>query len=301
MPLDESPRKGASGLPPWLRVKVGKREQGLATRAVVEQFGLRTVCSSARCPNVGECYACHTATFLILGGRCTRDCGFCAVPSGAPEPLEPQEPERVAQAAAALRLRYVVVTSVTRDDLPDGGAAQFARTIRALQEALPGAGVEVLTPDFRGDRTALQTVLEARPTIFNHNLETVRRLQPLVRPQASYACSLGVLEAAGRLAPEIPRKSGLMVGLGESDDEIREALADLAAAGVSLVTVGQYLRPSREHLPVDRYVPPERFAVYAQWGRDAGLAQVAAGPFVRSSYRAAESASAVLAGEAGER
>ena len=279
-------------LPDWLRVKVGKREQGAATHALLAELGLNTVCSSARCPNIGECYGCQTATFLILGKRCTRDCGFCAVASGAPEAVEEDEPERVALAAQRLGLRFVVVTSVTRDDLPDGGAGQFARTITALRGALPECQVEVLTPDFQGSRATLETVLAAGPAIFNHNLETVRRLQATVRPQASWEVSLGVLRAAGEIAPEIPRKSGLMVGLGETDEEIRAALGELAGAGVSLVTIGQYLRPTARHLPVARYVPPEQFETYATWAREAGLTHAACGPFVRSSYHAAEAAAA---------
>ena len=275
-------------LPPWLRVKTGKREQSQATGRVIEARGLRTVCTSARCPNVGECYACGTATFLILGGQCTRRCGFCAVPGGTPGPLDPTEPERVAQAVREMGLKYAVVTSVTRDDLPDGGAGHFAATIEAIHRAMPETPVEVLTPDFLGDREALATVLKAEPTVFNHNVETVRRLQATVRPEADYERSLGVLRAAGEIAPGIPRKSGLMVGLGETDEEIREALADLNRAGVSLVTLGQYLAPTRRHLAVQRYVPPEQFDEYARWGREMGIRFVAAGPFVRSSYRAGE-------------
>lgn len=279
-------------LPEWLRVKVGKREQGREMQALMRGLQLNTVCSSARCPNLGECYGCGTATFLILGSRCTRHCGFCAVPNGAPEPPDPQEPARVGEAVVRLGLKFAVVTSVTRDDLPDGGAGHFAATIRAIREAAPGTEVEVLTPDFRGDRDALQTVLEAGPAVYNHNVETVERLQHQVRPQADYRRSLGVLEEAGTLAPDIPRKSGLMVGLGETDAELRSALEDLAAVGVSLVTIGQYLRPTRAHLPVARYVRPEQFAEYVEWGQRLGLRHVAAGPFVRSSYHAAEAAAA---------
>ncbi len=280
-------------LPDWLRVKVGKRDQGRATHALLAELGLNTVCSKARCPNLGECYGCCTATFLILGNRCTRDCRFCAVAGGTPAPPDPDEPRRVALAAQRLGLRYVVVTSVTRDDLADGGAGHFAATLRALQEAVSGCQVEVLTPDFQGRREDLATVLAAGPTVFNHNVETVPRLQSEVRGQASWEVSLETLRAAGELAPGIPRKSGLMVGLGETDEELRQAFADLAGAGVRLLTVGQYLRPSARHLPVDRYVPPEQFAVYAEWAREAGFAHVAAGPFVRSSYRAAEAAAAL--------
>jgi len=228
-----------------------------------------------------------------MGNRCTRDCRFCAVPSGPPEALDPVEPARVAEAVRKLGLRYAVVTSVTRDDLPDRGAAHFAATIRAIHAEAPGTAVEVLTPDFLGDRAALSVVLQAGPVVFNHNVETVERLQRQVRPQADYGRSLGVLTAAGELAPRIPRKSGLMAGLGETDEEIRAALVDLKRVGVSLVTLGQYLQPTRAHLPVARYITPEQFTEYAEWGREIGLRHVAAGPFVRSSYHAAEAAAAV--------
>ena len=279
-------------LPAWLRVKVGKREQGREMRELMAGLGLNTVCSSARCPNLGECYTCGTATFLIMGNRCTRDCRFCAVPSGAPEALDPEEPARVGQAVRKLGLRYAVVTSVTRDDLPDGGAGHIAATLRAIHAAAPGTAVEVLTPDFLGDRDALRVVLEAGPAVFNHNVETVARLQREVRPQADYERSLGVLAAAGEMAPEIPRKSGMMAGLGESEGEIRATLRDVRRIGVSLVTIGQYLQPTRAHLPVARYVTPEQFAEYVEWGREIGLRHVAAGPFVRSSYHAAQAAAA---------
>ncbi len=280
-------------LPDWLRVKVGKRDQSRATHALLRELGLNTVCSSARCPNIGECYGCHTAAFLILGNRCTRNCRFCAIAGGAPEPLDEDEPRRVALAASRLGLRFVVVTSVTRDDLSDGGAAHFARTIAALHETVPECQVEVLTPDFQGSREALATVLAAGPVVLNHNVETVPRLQLTVRPQASWETSLGVLKAAGKIAPDLPRKSGLMVGLGETDEEIRSALGDLGAAGVSIVTIGQYLRPTTHHLSVDRYVPPEQFARYADWAHEAGITYAASSPFVRSSYHAAEAAAAV--------
>lgn len=293
MPAISENTSSPGRLPPWLRVKVGKKNQGRETRALLQELGLNTVCSSARCPNLGECYGCRTATFLIMGRHCTRNCGFCAVSHGAPEPLDPDEPQRVALAAQRLGLRYVVVTSVTRDDLPDGGAAHFAATVRAVHQVLPQAAVEVLTPDFRGSRASLLSVLEAGPAVFNHNLETVARLQKRVRPQASYKTSLGLLAAAGEIAPHVPRKSGLMVGLGETDEEIRQALRDLAAVGVSIVTLGQYLQPTARHLLVDRYVAPDRWSVYADWAREAGIAYAAVGPFVRSSYHAAEAAAAV--------
>lgn len=291
----DSPRRSDSTaeappgrLPPWLRVKTRKADLSRETRELVAAHGLHTVCESARCPNLGECYSCRTATFLIMGAVCTRNCGFCAVEHGHPAPLDPREPARVAEAAGALGLRYVVVTSVTRDDLPDGGAGHFAATIRALRHSAPEAKTEVLIPDFRGSAAALAAVLKAAPDVLNHNLETVRRLQPTVRPQAGYETSLGVLREAKRLGAVT--KSGLMVGLGENDLEVREAMRDLAEAGVSLLTVGQYLQPSRRHLPVARYVEPAAFDEMARWGREAGIAHVFAGPFVRSSYKAAEAA-----------
>lgn len=284
IPRDDTARR----MPSWLRVKTGKARLSRETRALVAAHGLHTVCESARCPNIGECYSHHTATFMILGNHCTRDCGFCAVPHGAPEPLDAEEPERVARAAADLGLRYIVVTSVTRDDLPDGGAAQFAATIRAVRERLPQAQVEVLTPDFKGNRDALETVLAAAPDVFNHNVETPRRLQATVRPQASYGTSLGVLRAA--VERGAVTKSGLMVGLGETREEVRETLGDLAAAGVSIVTIGQYLQPTRRRLPVARYVEPPEFDEFRSWGEEAGITYVFSGPFVRSSYHAAEAA-----------
>lgn len=281
-------------LPDWLRVKTGKATQCAETRALLAAHGLNTVCENAQCPNIGECYSSQTATFLIMGRTCTRNCGFCAVHPGTPGPLDPEEPQRVARAAAELGLDYVVVTSVTRDDLPDGGAAHFAATIAALRTH-SAAQVEVLIPDFGGDRRALATVLEAGPCVLNHNVETVRRLAPTVRPQADYEQSLQVLRDSAELAPEIIRKSGFMVGLGETDAEIQELLRDLCDAGCQLLTIGQYLRPSRHHLPVTRYVPPEQFAEYARQGLALGFEEVVSGPFVRSSYRAAEAARALAA------
>jgi lipoic acid synthetase len=249
--------------------------------------GLHTVCEDARCPNKGECFERGTATFLILGDVCTRDCRFCAVAGGRPGPLDPAEPEEVAAAAAALGLRHVVVTSVTRDDLPDGGAGHFAATIRALRRRLPeGATVEVLVPDFLGSHDALDAVLAERPDVFNHNVETVPRLYPRVRPQADYGRSLDVLGYAARVGGVV--KSGAMVGLGESGEEVRQVMKDLQAVGVRMLTLGQYLRPSPRHLPVVEYVPPAVFAEYRAAGERAGLV-VEAAPFVRSSYRAEES------------
>lgn len=285
-------------LPEWLRVKTGKAGLSRATRELVAAQGLSTVCESAHCPNVGECYSCSTATFLVMGPSCTRNCGFCAVDHGAPRPLDPDEPRRLAEAARELGLRYVVVTSVTRDDLPDGGAGHFAECIRQLRERIPGVMVEVLTPDFQGDGEALDVVLAAAPEVYNHNVETVRRLQPAVRPSASYEVSLGQLRRAA--ASGTLTKSGMMLGLGETEAEIEEALGDLADAGVRLLTLGQYLQPTRRHLPVARYVPPEEFDRYARLGEERGITRVFAGPFVRSSYRAAESAAELLLGCQGE-
>jgi lipoic acid synthetase len=277
-------------LPAWLRVKVGKAQQGAETRGVLSRCRVNTVCREARCPNVGECFGSHTATFMILGDVCTRNCGFCAVAHGIPPPPDPDEPARVAEAAADLGLRYVVVTSVTRDDLPDSGAADFAATIRALRERIPGVAVEVLVPDLLGDPDCVATVVEAGPAVFNHNVETVQRLSREVRPQADYRRSLGVLAEAKRAAPSLPIKSGFMVGLGETDDEVHGLLGDLREAACGIVTIGQYLRPTSRHLPVRRYVPPEAFAAYQAWARDLGFAHAACGPFVRSSYQAAEAA-----------
>ncbi len=256
-----------------------------AVRDALAGAGLNTVCESAQCPNRQECFHRGTATFMILGKICTRRCRFCAVESGAPRPPDPDEPRRVAETAARLGLRHVVVTSVTRDDLPDGGAGAFAAVVSWIRFR-PGITVETLTPDFQGQAAALAAVLEAGPDVFNHNLETVERLQPAIRPQADYRRSLAVLRAAGRHRPRPVVKSGLMVGLGETDSELFRALADLRAAGCDALTLGQYLAPSREHLPVDRFVPPERFAEYREKALILGFTAVAAGPLARSSYRA---------------
>ncbi len=281
------------GKPSWLRVRVPDAAPFRATAGVLERLALHTVCDAARCPNRGECFAAGTATFLILGELCSRGCGFCAIARAAGPAAAPDtdEPRRVAAAAGLLGLRHVVVTSVTRDDLPDGGAAHYAATVRALHAALPQASVEVLVPDFRDRPGALETVLAARPQVLNHNLETVPRLYGEVRPGASYERSLALLRAAARRrgagAPALV-KTGLMLGLGESGDEVAGVLADCAAAGADLVTVGQYLRPAAGCLPVARYVPPEEFAALAPLGERLGV-RVVAGPFVRSSYRAAAS------------
>ena len=269
--------------PSWLvqRVAPGSFEK---VSGLLGGLGLHTVCQSAHCPNIGECFGHGTATFLILGGVCTRRCRFCAVPKGQPVPVDPGEPARVAQAVAALGLRHAVVTSVTRDDLPDGGAAHFAAVIAAIR-AVCGASVEVLTPDFGGREDNLDTVLAARPEVFNHNLETIPRLYPSVRPGADYRRSLVILAAAARRPLLV--KSGLMLGLGEQENEIHAVLADLAAAGVRALTLGQYLRPSDSHLPVTEYIHPDQFRRYEEAAHALGFSHVAAGPLVRSSYHAA--------------
>lgn len=278
----------ARRLPPWLHKRIPASGNMEATRRLLEELKLNTVCQSALCPNLGECFARRTATFMILGNTCTRNCRFCAVQSGQPQPPDPDEPRRVALAAARLGLKHVVVTSVTRDDLPDGGAGQFAATIKSIREYLPGAVIEVLTPDFQGKKEALVKVLEAGPHIFNHNIETVPRLYPEVRPGASYQRSLEILKQVKEMAPGIYTKSGLMVGLGETKEEVEQVMADLRKVNCDILTIGQYLRPSPQHLEVKEYVRPEVFDYYGARGREMGFLYVAAAPFVRSSYNAAE-------------
>jgi lipoic acid synthetase len=275
-----------SGRPDWLKVRVRATPELEQVRRTVSERGLHTVCFSAACPNLNECWSRGTATFMIGGSRCTRRCAFCDVATGRPDALDPHEPARVADAVAALGLRFAVVTCVARDDLPDGGAGQMADTVRAIRERCPGVGIEVLIADYAGDEAALAAVLDARPDVLNHNLETVERLQRRVRPAASYERSLFVLRRAGELAPGLPIKSGLILGMGERDDEIEPALRDLRAAGVSRLTLGQYLRPSPEHLPLDRWLTPAEFAAWAARARELGFEGVASGPLVRSSYHA---------------
>jgi lipoic acid synthetase len=272
--------------PAWLRARVHAGAGVEAMRRLVTEQRLHTVCFSAACPNLGECWSRRTATFMIGGNHCTRRCGFCDVTTGRPLPLDPREPARVAEAVARLGLRFAVVTCVARDDLPDGGARQMAETVRAIRARCPGTGIEVLVSDYGGDEGALRLVLDAAPDVLNHNLETVERLQRRVRPAASHGRSLAVLRRARELRPGLPTKSGLMLGLGEEPEEVRAALRDLRGAGVSLLTLGQYLRPSPAHLPVERYAPPEEFEAWAAEARALGFEEVAAGPLVRSSYRA---------------
>jgi lipoyl synthase len=258
----------------------------------MRERSLHTVCEEARCPNRGECFARGTATFLLLGDVCTRACGFCDIANGKPRPVDPVEPERVASAARKMGLRFVVLTSVNRDDLPDGGAGQFAATIKALRRSPEPPGIEVLTPDFLGDLGALATVVGARPDVFNHNVETVARLYAKVRRGARLTRSLTLLAEAKRTAPDLTTKSGLMVGLGEREEEVLELLERLRESGVDIVTIGQYLRPSRESLPVEEFVHPDVFERYREAGAALGFRHVFAGPFVRSSYRAEEALAA---------
>ncbi|MBI5519464.1 MAG: lipoyl synthase [Desulfovibrio sp.] len=279
-------------IPPWLRVKLPSSRDYGSTGALLSDLNLNTVCQSARCPNKWECFSHSVATFLILGRECTRNCAFCNISPGIQLPPDQDEPRRVAEGAARLGLKHVVITSVTRDDLPDGGAAHFAETIRLVKGRLPGCTVEVLIPDFRGDEAALRTVLDAGPDVLNHNVETVPRLYAAIRPQANYAQSLTLLRRAAAYRPAdgrgIPAKSGLMVGLGETDEELKAVIRDLRDAGCAMITVGQYMRPSRQHPPVQRYMPPEEFDALAGYGRSLGVAKMFCAPLVRSSYHAAE-------------
>lgn len=273
-------------IPPWLRTKLPSSPAFAGTDRLVEGLGLNTVCRGAKCPNMFECYSQGTATFLIMGHVCTRNCAFCNITPGQPGPLDMDEPRRVGEAAKTLGLRHVVITSVTRDDLPDGGAGHFASVITAVREALRDAAptIEVLIPDFKGSLPALRNVLAAAPEIINHNVETPPAHYARIRPQADYAQSLELLRRV-REAGGVP-KSGLMVGLGETDEEVRGVLGDLAEAGCRIATVGQYMRPSRNHPPVQRYVHPDMFEQYALWGREAGIEYVFSAPLVRSSYNA---------------
>ena len=255
---------------------------------MLRSYKVSTVCEEARCPNIGECYSKPTATFMLLGSKCTRNCGFCSVESSWPEPIDPQEPERVALAAKEMRLKYVVITSVTRDDLPDGGAGHFARAVYAVRKHLQGVKIEVLTPDFHGDMDALMTVLSSGPDVFGHNVETVPRLYPVVRPRADYIRSLQILKYAKKIAPDIHTKSGLMLGLGETLDEVTDILEDLRDAGCDLVTLGQYLRPSRRNLPVIEYIRPDIFESLRNRALKMGFKYVASSPLVRSSMNAEE-------------
>ena len=284
--MSERPRGPAGERPPWLRVRVRMTPAFEAVQRAVRENRLNTVCASAACPNLGECWARGTATFMIGGSLCTRRCGFCDVATGRPDALDPFEPARIAKAVEQLGLKFAVITCVARDDLDDGGAAQMAATVRAIRRRCPETGIEVLIADYKGCESALRSVLDAGPDVLNHNLETVERLTRKVRIAARYDRSLAVLRRAAELRPEIPTKSGLMLGLGETDAELEQALGDLYAAGVRLLTLGQYLQPSPEHLPVERWVTPAEFDAWAARAQALGFREVAAGPLVRSSYHA---------------
>lgn len=282
----------AGRLPSWLKVRLGAGDRFNRVRGLERAGGLNTVCSHARCPNAGECWSCGTATFMLLGGACTRACGFCSVPACAKPPApDPREPRRLAQSVARLGLRYAVLTAVCRDDLPDQGAGHVAACLRAVRERCPRTRIEYLAQDFRGEENLLKEVLDVRPDVFAHNLETVERLTPSVRDRrASYELSLEVLRAARRLRPDLRLKSSLMLGLGETEDELLRTFQDLLDAGVRVLTLGQYLRPTRaaRHLPVAEYLPPERFALLGRKAESMGFSHVASAPLVRSSYRAWE-------------
>ena len=281
--------KGKHGRPDWLKARVPGGETYKEIKETMRGLSLHTVCEEARCPNIGECWNNRTATFMILGNVCTRSCGFCAVLTGKPSELDLDEPNRVADAAKQMGLRHAVITSVNRDELADGGASIFAATIGAIKEEVPECAVEVLTPDFKGNQDAIKTVIEARPATFNHNIETVPRLYPAVRPQAKYRRSLEVLQHAKDLNPEGLTKSGFMVGLGETEEELHQTMRDLRDHDVDILTIGQYLRPSENHLPMSRYYTPKEFALLRGYGLDElGFKHVESGPLVRSSYHAHE-------------
>jgi lipoic acid synthetase len=282
------PVTSAPPRPQWLRAPAPAGENYRDLKELIGRLRLHTVCESAACPNVGECWNHRTATFMILGNVCTRRCGFCAVEKGAPLPVDYDEPQRVAAAVRAMGLKFAVITSVNRDDRHDGGAELFALTIRAIRDRVPGCGIEVLTPDFQGKLAAVETVMEAAPDVFNHNTETVPRLYRQVRLGARYERSLDVLAHAKRVAPGTPTKSGLMLGLGETNGEVLEAMRDLRARGVDILTLGQYLRPSPKHLPIVRYATPEEFEELRRAGYEMGFTHVESGPLVRSSYHASQ-------------
>ncbi|HUK24158.1 MAG TPA: lipoyl synthase [Terriglobales bacterium] len=282
--------------PQWLRARAPVGENFHNLKKLARGLGLHTVCESAQCPNIGECWNHHTATFMLLGEICTRRCGFCAVPKGKPGPLDWDEPRRVAQAVATLGLKHAVITSVNRDDDNLGGARVFAETIRQVRRAAPGCRVEVLIPDFQGLEEPLRTVLEARPDILNHNTETVPRLYRAVRSGARYGRTLDLLQNARRFSPQMVTKSGVMVGLGETMTELVEVFRDLGGRGVDILTVGQYLRPSRDHLPIARFYTPEEFLYLKEEALRFGFRHVESGPLVRSSYHAHEQAEATAPG-----
>jgi lipoic acid synthetase len=281
--------------PEWLKVKIRTGPNYADLKGIMRGLDLHTVCEEAGCPNIYECWEDREATFLVLGDKCTRRCGFCDVMTARPDPIAEDEPERIARAVAAMGLRYVVLTGVARDDLPDGGARIWAACVRTIREAVPECGVEVLPPDFKGDPVAIRTVMGAEPDVFAHNLETVRRLHARIRPAFDYDRSLEVLRIAKGLRPKGITKSNLILGMGERPDEVREAMSDIRSAGCDLLTMGQYLQPTRYHLPVDRWVTPAEFAGHARFGmQELGFAHVESGPLVRSSYHAGRQLSRAL-------
>jgi lipoyl synthase len=281
-------------LPEWLTIRMPRPDTIRQVESMMRQKNLHTVCESARCPNLPECWSKKTATFMILGDTCTRSCGFCAIKVGRGLTVNPEEPADVAKIAADLGLKHIVVTSVARDDLADQGSMQFAHTIRELHKANPLCIVEVLTPDFKGNRECITNVCDAKPEIYNHNIETVERLHTLVRPQAKYARTMSVLEQVKEIDPSIYTKSGIMLGLGETKEEVVQTLQDLRDIGVDAVTIGQYLRPTMRHLPVVEYIHPTEFKEYEKIGEEMGFAFVASGPFIRSSYNAIEFSKKVM-------
>ena len=284
-------RKEPLKKPAWIRARSPTHPQVGRLKALLRSHRLNTVCEEASCPNIGECFAHGTATFMIMGRLCTRRCPFCDVAHGRPNPLDPQEPENLARALAAMKLKFVVITSVDRDDLRDGGAAHFVACIEAVRQHTPQTSIEILVPDFRGRlAVALDAFAQALPDVFNHNLETVPRLYKAARPGSDYQHSLELLRQFKARYPAVPTKSGLMVGLGEADDEIAMVMRDLRDAGCDMLTIGQYLQPSRDHLPVERFVAPAQFEAFARLGRELGFANVASGPMVRSSYHAEQQA-----------
>jgi lipoyl synthase len=274
--------------PPWIKVRLPSNAVFFSTKALISDLRLHTVCESAQCPNRWECWSQGTATFMIAGDRCTRACGFCAVTTAKPFALEDDEPLRVAEAVQRMKLKHVVITAVARDDLQDGGANHFARVIRAIRETDPSIIIEVLVPDFHADDACIQAVLDAGPEIYNHNVETVERLTPLVRSRAKYRTSLKVLKRAKQLSPKTVTKSGIMLGLGETEPEIFQTMDDLREACCQVLTMGQYLRPTPDHLPVVEFVTPQQFDLYGEIARKKGFDHVASGPLVRSSYHAAD-------------
>lgn len=305
-PLLEERTPGNSGpngrKPSWLKARAPGGGEYVNLKRLMRAKTLHTVCEEAHCPNMGECWGQGTATFMILGDICTRSCSYCAVTTGMPEALDVQEPDRVAAAVEAMRLRHVVITSVNRDDLDDGGAGVFAATIRSIRKSVPSCSIEVLTPDFKGDRDAVTTVVEARPEIFSHNLETVARLYRFIRPGGRYDRALEVLEHSKSIDPTVLTKSGIICGMGETRSELVAAMEDLANVGIEILTLGQYLRPSPRHLPIDRYYTPAEFAELKRIGEDKiGFKHVEAGPLVRSSYHAREQVESIAGGSFSER